>query len=678
MLKALRKYNKWILVVGGTMLMLAFLVQPAIQQLGGDPLAQPWATLDGARLRMRDRQRATAEVQALRALTNGLYPDSLPLATFDDSNEAEHWTLLVSEARQAGFVGESQDGAEWLPELRADADMQLFTYRIFGDANWRGRVGDPNFGGFLGQQYNTKLQEFTASNADDAARAGGRDLTAHQVYAAASRLRGVMRMLDAYFDAARVSDIRAATTGRREVDSAYVDYVFIPAWVGAGAVAEPDDAALQAFFDQHKTVKPGEGDHGVGYLLPDRIKLEWLTLNAASIREAITLDGVAVYKRYLTENKTRYPAEFVTERPNVERDMKAERLSEVMQAAHQTIQSEVRRVTRRLDSEGQYKHLPADWESIRPRLDAIAQAVVTEVKRTTGVTIPLPTVTVKAADWVIPSEVTSLEGIGGSSLQTGSLTIEFPRVVFGVRELASGAAESLAPVQVGIPLVDSAFVGPDQSRYYVNILDAQKESAPASFEEIRERVTRDYKQVKAFEGLSGRVEEFRSLATPEGLAKIIETAVPADVEPPPGQSRPEVRTRARVSRRQVSGTAPDVSSVNVEWFRDAVMYAANNLDPLSPPEQLDPAACTVGAALPSKLGVAVARITALQPLTRERFRVLDDAIVNAQQQRELFDEAGKPLDMPFTLGRLKERHRFITGDTGEEKQTGGSEAPAGS
>lgn len=659
MLKALRKYNKWILVIGGTLLMLAFLVQPAINQLSGDPGARPWATLDGGTLRMRDAQRAVGEIGAIERMSFGYYPASLGL---DRQDGPTHWVLLVHEARRAGYVGESADGVEWLPDLMAEMYMQ----NRYG-GSWRQFV---QFSPDVLREYDQTRQRAEGSIdqiIDDTARASR--LTPQETRAALSKLRGVLRMVNAYFDAAKVSDRRAAQAGREALDAAYVDYVFVPAALRAGQVPEPDEAAINEFFEKHKAVKPGQGEHGIGYLLPERLKLEWLALNAGAIRDTISLDPVALHKRYLRD-RAKYPGEFGTERANVERDMKAERLAEVMQAAHQTIQAEVRKVTRRLESSGPYKTLPQDWEASRPRLETIAQAVVEQVQKSTGVTIPLPTVTVKGAEWVTRDETPVLEGIGSSTIQTGNTRLAFTDVVFGVRELRkAGAEDPTVPVQVGLPLIETAFLGPDESRYYATVLDARPESAPDSAAEIRSRVVDDFRRVAAYQELVPRAEEFRSLVAAEGLAKLLETVTPRDSELPAGVTRPEVRSRIRVTAEGVQGDSAVSGTVNVKEFRDAVLAAAATLNPLTPPGEFDPQSATVAVAIPSHLGVAVARVTALEPLTTERFRMADPMIVARRQRSELIpDGDNAAADAPFSLERLKERHRFEAGRNSERDE----------
>lgn len=686
MLKALRKYNKWILVVGGTLLMLAFLVQPAINQLSGDPNSRPWAKLDGRTLRARDSIRAQREIQALEMLTFGQFPRGVGVVDRD----VRHWVLLAHEAREGGFGGEAGDGAEFLPALLGGLQMEE-QYRRFG-IDWRAFA--ESVPGVMAE-YNRLVEQaagFIPQMTAQVSREHG--MTESEIHAALSRLRGIIRMQEAYLEAARVSDRRAALTGRRTRDAAWVEYAFIPASLGAATLPDPDEATLAAHVEKFKGTKPGEGEFGIGYLLPERVKLEWLTLDAEAIEGAIDPDPVAVNKRYLQDNRQTYKGDFAAERANVVRDMKAERVAEVMQEAHRAIQAEVLKVTRRLEPDGRFKVLPPDWGAQRPKFEAIAAAVVEQVKKSLDLTIPLPTVTIRAADWVTRNEVSSLDGIGFSAMQSGTLRRPFAEVVFGVRELrppGSPDVESTLAVQVGVPIVESPFQGPDGDRFYVTVLDARRESAPDSVDEIREDALSNSKKLRAYEGLSARVEEFRSLAAADGVAKVVDLVKPPEPKPEgsepgaeapkpdPSAPAPALRTRISVTREQVSGGAPDLGDVDVQEVRDAILGAAAALDPLAPPEHIDPVAGTVAIAVPRKLGVVVARIVALRPLTREAYRQSDPTLETTTRGLELMkkDDRATPRDYPFSLTRLLERHTWVSDESGEDEQPPGDEpAPA--
>ena len=113
MLKVLRKYNKVILAVFGTMLMVAFLMPQAIQQLGKARMSRAVAIMDGHKVTAKQMDVAVRELTALREFFDKL-GRKIPLA-LDKDNRTDHWLLLSREAQQEGLVGGAGEGATLLP-----------------------------------------------------------------------------------------------------------------------------------------------------------------------------------------------------------------------------------------------------------------------------------------------------------------------------------------------------------------------------------------------------------------------------------------------------------------------------------------------------------------------------------------------------------------------------------
>src|SRR6185295_7762069 len=127
--------------------------------------------------------------------------------------------------------------------------------------------------------------------------------------------------------------------------------------------------------------------------------------------------------------------------------------------------------------------------------------------------IPLPAVTVKD-QWLTEHDLSTLPGIGRSTLRQGGLELPFSQVVSWTKEL--GNPEGPIPVQIGVPLFENYLSDgtgtAGGNRYYITVLATRAESAPDSVEEIREQAVRDYKNVQAFEKLKAREGELRQAA----------------------------------------------------------------------------------------------------------------------------------------------------------------------
>jgi hypothetical protein len=665
MLKLLRKYNKWILVIGGTLLMMAFLVPQAISQFGSNPGSVVIARIDGKPVRAGDENHAQLELHALKALSNGLILELLGLQDKDTT----WWMLLKSEAREGGFIAEASDGPAWIPDLaRTFAEIAMDQVDRFG-LGWRNPQNASLFAQIYQQGTPQELYSKTLANWEshmqqgrEVAAAESR-LTVKDVDLALAEARGIVRMRAAYYGAARMSDRLSATIARRRLDSAYTDLLAIPAQKFADTIPAPDDAALQAHVDRFKTVRPGEGEFGIGYLLPARLKLEWMTLDARAILDAIPADPVEVNKRFL-QNRETYRGEFAAERARVEADYKNEKLNQVLTEAHRVIQAQVLQATRRLESDGRYRKVPADWESQRPRFERIAKEVVDQVQRGTGVTIPLPSVTVRDR-WTTGPDLASLPGIAGATFQSGNSQFPLARVLMSVRELLAPGADSPVPLQVGVPLTETYFTGPGGSRTYVTVLGARGESEPESIEEVRESATEDYKNLKAYESLVARMPEWKSLAVSGSLEAVRDAVFPPPPEPPgggpmPPDERPGISLHARVTRERVfqgEGDARSFQLADTEAVRTAIMTAADTLDPLADPATLPVERATVASGSPQRLAVVIGRITGLAPLTREEIRMAGMGLV-ANLQRDELAEALRGGSNPFSLERLKQRHGY--------------------
>jgi hypothetical protein len=161
-------------------------------------------------------------------------------------------------------------------------------------------------------------------------------------------------------------------------------------------------------------------------------------------------------------------------------------------------------------------------------------------------------------------------------------------------------------------------------------------------------------------------EALKQKAIAEGISSLDESLKNLQ---PGEQPTPQVKgakvTRARVS----SGDA----NVNTDTFRLAVMEQAEKLDPLISADDYPEADRFVAVPIPEKLGIAVARIRSLVPLTVEDFRGQQNGLVNQYQLEEFRSLKANP----FGLDRLRQRLnvRYV-GRDGEE--TADAEANLGS
>lgn len=632
MLKSLRKYKQWILVIGGSLLMIAFLIPDAMHQIQGDPMDREVGTLAGRSVSQRDLTLAERELNALKTIAPILVRGMV------DVENGEHWFLLKTAASEAGLIGGSEDGRQWVPELARDL-LQMELVRNYGDQA-ASVLSNPQLMNPMVEQMVGRLEQLRM------AAAGQAGMTETQIDQTLANARGVARLAESFRRAARFSDAAVIHGSRRLLNEAKADVLVIPAERVIAEVPEPSQEQLQAHFEQYKTARPGEGMHGFGYLQPPRVKLAWLQLDRAALAESIKLSPIDVRKRY-EQNRTLYTGEFAQARANVEKDLRDERVREVMADAERVVQSEVRRATRKLESEGAYKRLPPDWAEQRPRFDQIASAVVDAVKAATGVTIPLPSVSVRDAEWLTFEELQKLPGLGEATARIGSRSVPLPSLVLASREI-NGPNE--LGVQAGVPLVDVPIVDAAENRYFVMVLDARPEEPPSSLEDVREQVVKDVRLETAFARLLNEVQQQQALASlsgPEGVAQLYNAQAP-------DQPALTVRSGLSVSRQL---RLPE--NVDTPEFRDAVVDAITKLDPLKPAHAQDAAARTVVVGMPGKLAVGVAQISEIKPLTAEMYRQAMEPKVFQLQSAEFREAMGEAtVPEPFSYQSLKQRLDF--------------------
>jgi len=504
MLKFLRKYNKILLVVGGSFLMVAFLAPQAIQYAFVNPQAQTMFVIDSEKVSAGELSERERERAALEIFLSRLHPTPGLIV----GQSAAHWIMLTKAAEEAGFVGERGDGSTWqdafVPQLvrlearrlaRENPSQELDPEQI------RARVV-------------TQLNQLRLD-----ARSRAR-LTDAQFDLALARARGVDRMIRAYLSANRLPQAPVMVGAAERLETAEVDWVLIPG-AEARSVPEPTEADLREQFEAYRDQRPSENELGIGYVLPARVKLEYLKLDRAAIEQYVRIPRYQVIQEYNLAEEEPGDREAALER--IESRLHRERVSEILATADRVVRRRVAARTRALEVDSGYRVIEPGWAM--PRMEDLADTLWAELDERFGrgsaesegvelEPLPRPEVTVLDASWRTRAELGSIEGIGSSRTRVGTQNISFPDLVMGVREIAGRNSLRL---QVGVPAVHLAMEDPTGSRYYFTILDARKQSPAESLAVVRERVEEDYRAVAGFRELKSRLGELERVASSEGL-----------------------------------------------------------------------------------------------------------------------------------------------------------------
>lgn len=625
MLKFIRKYKQILLVVAGILLMIAFLLPQALDQFINRQNVTVMK-IDGRKVKAIEYDQRVREFEFL----NRIASRTLPMMGITGP---EQWILLNEVALRAGYVGDAGSGGGAIDDIGRVSGLlilqaqqpQLFSMLMNSPQSL--------------EMYLQPRVEQTRASVPGAMRETR--LSENQVELALAKFKGVQRLIDSYKNIARVSTVRAIQRAERQLEGAQVDYVFVSAERKLPEVAEPDDAALQAFMEKYKDVRHGDGEYGIGYLLPPRIKIEYMVVDAKKISERVQPDLRELRRRYnAMTDKTQT---FEDARPALEAQVRSEMSERVVGAINEAVRTRVSLATRRLSDDRQFKVLPEDWATSQPRLGAMTADIVKHVQEKTGVRIDPPEVVVKDGAFLTFTDLNELPGIGTSAVQRGQRSVSFANYVLSVREIAKDTPLTL---QVGIPSDEVSRNNAGQT-FYFTVLDTRPESAPRSIDEVRERLTADWKKVEGYKLLIAQeAEAMKAKAMAEGLASL-DTApkVTIDVGNAPPVS--DIKT-ARVTRNFVSNGD---ENVNTDIFRQAVIDAAEKLDPLVSADTYTPEQRTLLVQLPQQLGVVVAQIKQVSPLTLEDFRGQQNGVARTLQQEEIRELKSAP----FSVERLRER-----------------------
>lgn len=623
--KVMRKYNKWILAVLGVLLMVTFLVQGTQQMFRGDPGATLRATMGNRKVTARDLSRAESEYRFLKDMAPNLMRNALGIET------SAHWYLFSHEAMEAGLCGDTQDGMGFITTMGEYEGTLRFP------AQFR---NNPQFAQYIEQQIKSTTEAMTAAKERIASQAGLRERGQEDV--ALAKLRGVMRLVKANnLAAARISD-RLATVGmKRFEDTLILDLLEVPASRLTEALPKPTEDELKAHYEKYRTIDPTTSENGMGYVLPPRIKLEWIGLDRAVVAAAVKLDPVAVNKEYLADRK-KYPGEFAVERPKIEKEMTDKRVAQVMDEAERAIKGAVRTSLRGVPEDGAFKTLPADWK--RPTMETLADTIAHSVETATTIKLPTPAVQVRDV-FLTQEEVKQLPGIGTAKIKMGSRPMDVVDMMFAVRELEPKRSSG---VQVGVPFTIAPTADQAENRYFWVVTGAKAKGPAETLDEVRAKVEQDVRTLKATEKLTTDAAAHQALAVSEGLEAVAKSF---DL---PGMATIGVQKNVKVTRMQ---STPSNAVTTDKVFTDAVFGLAAGLDPLLPPTPENAVQRTVAVVVPKAHTMAIAQITQVRPLTLEKVRTLDENKLLTLRYYENEDLKLKDGN-PFSYAALKARWSY--------------------
>lgn len=633
MTKAMRKYQKWLLAVFGSMLMVTFLLQSPGSQCSGDPRSMAIAEMHGRTVHLSELYHAEEVFSTLR----GVAPSTMAQLGIES---ATHWLLLTEEAREGGFFGDARDGREFIPVV---AQLEL-------DALERGSLEvmfDLRQNPEKRAQYLQRIEEtIRAKGISESKGRSGNDHTVRGLERAVAELRGVLRMRETDMRGVRLSDRAVAASLSGLTGEAVGDALVIEASKLTTTMPAPTAEQLEAHFQKHRSVDRESAPNGIGYVLSPRVKVEWLQLDRADVEKAVQLDPVAVNKHYM-QNRAKYPGEFAAERARVEEELRDGVVTRAMSEADRAVKIAMQAAFRGVPEVEGFRTLPADWSQRRPSLEALASAIGEAIKNQSGLSVT-PKVERRTA-WFGEEDIPGMAGFGSASIQAGGRVVRMPDLLLGVKELAGKNASGL---QVDVPLSTPAIDGAG-NRYFVVVTATRAKGPAESLAEVRERAEKDWRTLAAYDKLKADAEALRTQAAEQGVDKLAQS-LSANL---PEDQKLTHRTRAAVTR-DVFDPKRTTDPLQEAAVRTAVFGVADTIDPAKLPDASTAAARTIAVPLDDKLSLVVMRVEAVRPLTRERLHQLGSMNVLLLAQREVAPLT-QAAENPYSLESLKKRLNYV-------------------
>jgi len=593
MLKFLRQYNQWILVVGGTLLLITFLMPTAIQSCAQQSAVSGavWATYSGGqKVTGADLENARQEMQIIELAGSGM------LQQLGADREPAHWWLLAHEAKQAGLVGDLGDGEALLVAM---AERRAEEAKTNGTLNAIGTTPDQLMALFM--------RESRAS----------RDT----VLGALTKMQGVFRLVSLATNVDRISDRRLENTAALASLGMSGRLCVIDARASTTIEATAaDDAALTAHFtkfaDKLAPLATMKGRENFGYRVPDRFKLEWMTIPRATVeaglQNAPELATLALKKRFALDPAkygapTDGSAQFATYEATVRSTTLKELVDERVEAIAKFASDQLVLPQRTLKRDGIHFVLPTDWSTQMVALEALAQSIATEFS------VPAPSYASSGTDWLVVGDLDTKLGFGGLMTDRFGQPTSLSTMILGAKELSK--PNDLAPFQVNV--ASPPFKSPTGDVTFVRLIAAEPSRAAAALADARDAVAADVAALSRFEWLEQNEAALAKQAVDEGLeavaARFGASVVPANEI---REANPQFLQYGFRIPGEIPGLGQDSKAIALLAEKAAKLPFTQDLASVPLSER------TFTVPAPDRLSMVVFQISSLSPLTKEAYTTL--------------------------------------------------------
>ncbi len=485
--KFVRANSRTLIMIVMALLLVAFLIPDTIQAIGRRDRTPEHdiGHLPGRKVTTRDLIQVQADISVLPGINVRQLTDQQLLDMYLLMQEAEQAGIRVGEAEVDAVLQQSGNVNETLLQLQRAARRSPKQIRA-AIARWLAM---------------NRLSELLAAGVVDS----------------------LPRQEVAYRDSQQHADVQISVLDAK---------AFIP------RVPEPSDEQLQEFFQQgrERTTAHTENELVFGWRLPDRVQIEYLTVDPAKVQDSISVQ-ISQVKKYFDENAAAYtkidtstqpapgqpppkvPMTFEEAKERVRKDYRMAKAVEAAQSLVSDILSEAQRpwVSAVKDENGFLKPPPGDPLSFQ------------ELKEKYSTKYP---VDYGMTELVAVDSLASIPGIGSAGINTGRNVLRMPQLARRVQGILEKAPSDGLPVLSLFEPSSAAVLKPDpvtrvQSAYqgYVyRVVKVAPSTPPQALDEVRDQVIADWKLARAFELAQAEAERLAARARAVGLAAAIEEA----------------------------------------------------------------------------------------------------------------------------------------------------------
>ena len=343
MLKFLRKYQKWMLVVFCGALMVAFLIPQAVSQFAPNPATQVRATTYGDQpITQEDIVRVSADVQTLRRLRIeppefASFGMTLLPQTGSERNDALSWIMIQRAAEHNNLGASQQEAFNLVASVLGLQDFESLDERAgdFGaNANYLIELGRQYL---VAEQYRQLVSgiEYNLPEGEDELGSPG----LRRVIAMNDALQAIQQSLQQFGPMAQqnpqmMQQLIPMVTQNVLIDQGYLDKIQGHERFSATELryalqrefaeidltvvvldAEDrldttviDDAYVKGIFERFADDQPGAGEpYGLGYREPNKVKLEALRIPLDAVREVVAKTITPEYvRKFYNENRSQF------------------------------------------------------------------------------------------------------------------------------------------------------------------------------------------------------------------------------------------------------------------------------------------------------------------------------------------------------------------------------------